>query len=128
MSKAVTLTTSQTVNITDLVNLIFGSGLYTLPWWGGISFHDTNGHLSWDDVDENKFDADTLGFLVEAWVEHGLDENDPKFSWHNISLGKLLEVISGNPEFANAIANEDMDVVSADNLLQVAVYGKLVWG
>jgi len=116
------------VNVDDLVNLVFGSGLYTLPWWGGIGFRDANGIVSWDDVDEGKYDANTLAFAVEAWVENGLDENDPQFSWHDISLSKLVSVIGANPEFATAIANEEMDVVSADNLLQVAVYGKLVWG
>lgn len=129
------------VKVSDLVNLIFGSGLYTLSWWGDISFGDKNGNVDFDEIDSGKFDAETLTFYVEFQDEDDtnqnaltlaqryfqVDSNKPFFK-RALTLSCLVDVISANPTFANDIATEDVDVWSADAILQKAIYGKVVWG
>lgn len=117
------------VKVSDLVNLIFGSGLYTLSWWGNISFGDKNGNVDFDEIDNGKFDAETLTFYVEFQDEDdtNLDSNKPFFK-RALTLSCLVNVISADQTFANDIATEDVDVWSADAILQKAIYGKVVWG
>lgn len=113
------------VKVDDLVNLIFGSGLYTLPWWGVISFADASGKIGFYEIDNGKFDAQSLEFSVEFWNEEG--EGD-SFSTKVITLSDLVNAVGQRQEFANAVATEEVDVYVADAILQSAIYGKVVWG
>lgn len=124
-TQMVTIPSVIKVKVKDLVNLVFGSGLETLSWWGTISFADANGKIGFDEIDNGKFDAQSLDFLVEFWNEDG--EGD-SFSTKVITLSDLVNAIGQRQEFVNAIAEEDVDVFMADSILQRAIYGKEVWG
>lgn len=120
------------VKVDDLVNLVFGAGLYTLPWWGVISFADASGEIGFDEIDNGKFDANTLSFSVEFWNEDdgGVVSTDKGagFSTKVITLAELVNTIGKNQEFANLVATEEVDAYVADAILQTAIYGKVVWG
>lgn len=126
--QVVTIPTVVKVGVTDLVNIIFGAGLYTLSWWGNISFSDKNGNLSFDEIDRGEFDAETLEFSVEFEDEDNTELDSNKFLKKVITLSDLVNAISTDQTFANAIATEDVDVWVADSILQQAIYGKAVWG
>jgi len=123
--QVVTIPSVIKVKVDDLVNLVFGAGLYTLPWWGIISFADASGKIGFYEIDNGKFDAQSLEFSVEFWNEE--DKGD-SFSTKVITLSDLVNAIGQRQEFANAIATEDVDVLVADSILQQAIYGKEVWG
>lgn len=120
------------VKVDDLVNLVFGAGLYTLPWWGVISFADASGEIGFDEIDNGKFDANTLSFSVEFWNEDdgGVVSTDAGagFSSKVITLADLVNAIGKNQDFANAVATEEVDAYVADAILQTAIYGKVIWG
>lgn len=113
------------VKVDDLVNLIFGAGLYTLPWWGAISFADKSGGIGFHEIENEKFDAHTLSFSVEFWNEDG---DGDSFSTKVITLSDLVRAIGERHDFANAVGTEEVDSCVADSILQTAIYGKVVWG
>jgi hypothetical protein len=99
---------------------ILGSGFDTYSWWGKIeAVREGDGRISL--------------LLIQA-EDPRSDETSPVFIQWRTSLGDLATVASRiaerEPEsvFARQLAQQDLDANDVDYLMQVAVYGRAVFG
>lgn len=99
---------------------ILGSGFDTYSWWGEIEVvRGSDGRVEL--------------LLIQA-EDPRSDESSPVFLERRTSLGDLATIASRiaerEPEkaFARALAQQDLDANDVDYLMQVAVYGRALFG
>jgi len=104
----------------DLWEAVFGSDLYGAgPWWRKLGYHDGA-------------DSDTIG-LVEVWVDNPDDEEQVlKVKVKIDDLIKALQIV-----YQKGITHcggifvwdlENYDSCTADYLLQIAIFGEVIYG
>jgi hypothetical protein len=120
----------QTASPQDTFDAIFGSGAMVYSWWTNAEFTGINssGHIQ------------TINWTVKVTADDGDDGETVATIDHKSLLNTARQVIKTAPTYAsdalvrecrNLIFNADeldFDADSADQLLQVAVLGEIVFG
>jgi hypothetical protein len=121
---SVTIKTKQEVDERDLVDALFGAGADQFPWWAEWRIHDKGddpskwvfdigGYFDPDDkskgINWRSLNVRTLAYYVSQAIERG--ERDA-------CTGRPITLVDGDP---------DWDACEADAILQLAVYGDVLF-
>lgn len=117
-SADLTLTTSRTVTSDEVVDLVEGTGALSMPWWITVDRHTI---------------GNALGYYVQHW--RGAAAGDE--GTHVVTVVSDAQIVAAasrylalNPDTSLDLSDSlgDADSLHADNILQIAVYGSIIFG
>lgn len=92
---------------------VLGSGWEASPWWTSVVYRDGS---DWDKVGE---------LLITGWSADG--EESPRTS-KLLNIGDLAEAFGKCVSEGYRLNPEDLDSEQGDAVIQMAVYGEVIYG
>lgn len=126
------MTITRDVEPSEIVSLVWGAGALTMPWWHGASIRRWEGNRLVSAPEDDVQPTDLLKLTVDDPEE---PEGSGKVVSKSMPLQKIADaagmaVIKGYVYEKDAI-QEDLgycDAIEADCVLQLAMFGKVVYG
>ena len=117
-ASSMSLTMTRTVTSDEVVDLVEGTGALSMLWWVTI---------------DRRTIGETLGYYVQHWHADA-DGDDGRYVTSVVSDAEIVAAASRylalTPDTSLDLSDSlgDADAAHADNILQIAVYGGVIFG